>query len=306
VRPGGRSRHPPRSRSSASIFFPTRRFFAIVDALAPGPNDTVVEIGRSRIAHDILAGRSKRVLRWRIDRALATLLRDRYYGPGKCRDHRGRFPEADLGAASATISCSRQRPVQHTNADRVQSAGVHAEASVFSFSARLRREWQPARTRRVTGRCRSRRRPVANVESSAHSTASAVSPTPKVESRGGETPPVPAAARAGRPIAAFALSSGSICLRRKQMQRVLRTAEGCPATGGRDARSAGSNKRRDQRCSVGKVCGAVRADLREYDRYWERPARPIKIPSASVFVVSPRPQLLSILGTAVLNPCRLN
>ena len=78
--PGGRGRHPPALKKFGQHFLSDERILtAIVDALAPGPNDTVVEIGPGRGSlTDILAARCKKVIAVEIDRALAKLLRDRY------------------------------------------------------------------------------------------------------------------------------------------------------------------------------------------------------------------------------------
>ena len=64
----------------------------IVDALAPEPNETVVEIGPGRGAlTDALRERAGRVVAIEVDRALAAMLRERYAG-----DQRSRILEADV------------------------------------------------------------------------------------------------------------------------------------------------------------------------------------------------------------------
>src|SRR5438105_1807127 len=73
-------RRPPVRKSLGQHFLSDRRILErIVDALAPTPADTVVEIGPGHgTLTDILRARAGRVVAIEYDRALAKLLRDKY------------------------------------------------------------------------------------------------------------------------------------------------------------------------------------------------------------------------------------
>ena len=76
----GRSAHPPVLKKYGQHFLSDPAILAaIVDALAPGPRDTVVEIGPGRGSlTDVLANRAGRVIAVEIDHLLAEQLRRRY------------------------------------------------------------------------------------------------------------------------------------------------------------------------------------------------------------------------------------
>ena len=75
--PGGRGRQPPVLKKFGQHFLTDQKILtAIVDALAPTPHDTVVEVGSGRGSlTDLLAARSSRVIAVEIDRALASVAR---------------------------------------------------------------------------------------------------------------------------------------------------------------------------------------------------------------------------------------
>ena len=79
---GGRGRQPPVLKKFGQHFLSdTKILNAIVDALGPTKNDTVLEVGPGRGGlTDILAERSGRVVAVEIDRALAAQLRQKYSG----------------------------------------------------------------------------------------------------------------------------------------------------------------------------------------------------------------------------------
>lgn len=78
---------PPVRKRFGQHFLTDRRILArIVDALAPHPGETVVEIGPGRGAlTDLLRERTGRVVAIEVDRALAALLAERYSGDGRMR-----------------------------------------------------------------------------------------------------------------------------------------------------------------------------------------------------------------------------
>ena len=104
--PGGRGRrkerdrHPPALKRFGQHFLSDKAILtAIVDALAPTPNDVVVEVGPGRGSlTDILAERSGRLIGVEIDRALATQLRERFAASRNVEIIEGDFLETDAAA----------------------------------------------------------------------------------------------------------------------------------------------------------------------------------------------------------------
>ncbi|MFL5584180.1 MAG: 16S rRNA (adenine(1518)-N(6)/adenine(1519)-N(6))-dimethyltransferase RsmA [Gemmatimonadaceae bacterium] len=98
--PGGRGRHPPVLKKFGQHFLTDKTILtAIVDALAPTPADTVVEIGPGRGSlTDILVERTRRVIGVEIDRALAAQLRTRYADRPNVEIVEGDFLDVDLVA----------------------------------------------------------------------------------------------------------------------------------------------------------------------------------------------------------------
>ncbi|HET9775822.1 MAG TPA: 16S rRNA (adenine(1518)-N(6)/adenine(1519)-N(6))-dimethyltransferase RsmA [Gemmatimonadaceae bacterium] len=101
--PDGRKRrgnHPPALKKFGQHFLSDRKILtAIVDALAPTPSDTVVEIGPGRGSlTDVLAERAGRLVAVEIDRALAAQLRERYAGRSSVEIVEGDFLELDAAA----------------------------------------------------------------------------------------------------------------------------------------------------------------------------------------------------------------
>lgn len=84
---------PPIRKSLGQHFLVDRRILSrIADALDPGPEETVIEIGAGRGAlTDVLRERTKRLIAIEYDRALAALLRERY-----ASDDAVRVVEADV------------------------------------------------------------------------------------------------------------------------------------------------------------------------------------------------------------------
>lgn len=95
MRPRGDRDLPPVRKSLGQHFLSDRRILGrIADALAPAPDEVVIEIGAGRGAlTDLLRERTSRLIAIEYDRALAELLRTRYAG-----DARVRVVEADVMA----------------------------------------------------------------------------------------------------------------------------------------------------------------------------------------------------------------
>jgi 16S rRNA (adenine1518-N6/adenine1519-N6)-dimethyltransferase len=91
---------PPVRKSLGQHFLSDRGILTrIADAVQIEPHDTVVEIGPGRGAlTDILRERAGRVIAIEYDRALATLLRERYAHDGRVRIVEADVLETDLGA----------------------------------------------------------------------------------------------------------------------------------------------------------------------------------------------------------------
>ena len=96
--PSGRGRQPPALKKFGQHFLSDETILTgIVDALAPTPADTVVEIGPGRGSlTDILAERSGRLVAVEIDRALSADLRGRYTDRPSVEIVEGDFLETDL------------------------------------------------------------------------------------------------------------------------------------------------------------------------------------------------------------------
>ena len=101
--PRGRGRQPPVLRKFGQHFLTDKTILtAIVDALAPTADDTVVEIGPGRGAlTEVLADRAGKVIAVEIDRALAANLREQYRSRPNVEIVEGDFLETDLAALAA-------------------------------------------------------------------------------------------------------------------------------------------------------------------------------------------------------------
>lgn len=95
--PSGRGRQPPVLKKFGQHFLTDKKILtAIVDALAPMPADTVLEVGPGRGSlTDILVERSGKVVAVEIDRALAENLREKYRDRSSVEIVEGDFLEID-------------------------------------------------------------------------------------------------------------------------------------------------------------------------------------------------------------------
>ena len=93
----------PRKRFGQHFLTDARSLERIVDALAPEPGDTVVEIGPGRGAlTDLLSARSGRLVAIEIDRDLVAHLRERYAGQPNVDVVEGDALEFDWGAVAGS------------------------------------------------------------------------------------------------------------------------------------------------------------------------------------------------------------
>ena len=232
--PGGRGRHPPALKKFGQHFLADERILsAIVDALAPTPADTVVEIGPGRGSlTDILALRSGRVVAVEIDRALAVQLRDKYSGQKNVEIIEGDFLEADLRVVAGddflligNVPYNITTPIVF----RALEPPI-PRRSVFLVQREVAERMAAHEDTESYGALSVNVAAVANVEQVLTVPASAFRPPPKVESAVVRLTPRERPLVAIESLPAFrAFVQAAFGLRRKQMQRVLRTARALSA-----------------------------------------------------------------------------
>jgi 16S rRNA (adenine1518-N6/adenine1519-N6)-dimethyltransferase len=203
---------------------------SIVDALAPTPQDTVVEVGPGRGSlTDILAGRSGRVIAVEIDRALAAQLRERYGDQPNVEILEGDFLETDVPAIAGNdyllignvpyyittpiVFKSLQPPIPRRSVFLVQqevAERMAAQADTESYGA-----------------LSVNLAAIANVEQVLSVSASAFQPKPRVESAVVRLTPRTKPLVPLESLASFrTFVQAAFGMRRKQVQRVLRTIRG--------------------------------------------------------------------------------
>jgi 16S rRNA (adenine1518-N6/adenine1519-N6)-dimethyltransferase len=229
--PGGRGRQPPVLKKFGQHFLNDQRILtAIVDALAPTTQDTVLEVGPGRGSlTDILVERSGRVVAVEIDRALAAQLRNRYRDRANVEILEGDFLETDVPSivgkdylvignvpyyiTTPIVFKSLEPPIPRRSVFLVQrevAERMAAQADTESYGA-----------------LSVNLAAVANVEQVLTVPASAFQPPPKVESGVVRLTPRPQPLVPVESLAAFRVFvQAAFGLRRKQMVRVLRTVRG--------------------------------------------------------------------------------
>lgn len=229
--PGGRGRQPPVLKKFGQHFLSDQKILtAIVDALAPTTQDTVVEVGPGRGSlTDILAERSGRVVAVEIDRALAAQLRERYGERSNVEIVEADFLETDVPAIAGNdyllignvpyyittpiVFKSLEPPIPRRSVFLVQrevADRMAAQADTESYGA-----------------LSVNLAAVANVERVLTVSASAFQPPPKVESAVVRLTPRAESLVPVESLAAFRIFvQAAFGLRRKQIQRVLRTIRG--------------------------------------------------------------------------------
>jgi 16S rRNA (adenine1518-N6/adenine1519-N6)-dimethyltransferase len=229
--PGGRGRHPPALKKFGQHFLSDAKILtSIVDALAPTPADTVVEIGPGRGSlTDILAARSGRVVAVEIDRALVTQLRDKYSGRKNVEIVEGDFLEADLGAvAGEDFLLIGNVPYNITTPIVFRALEPPIpRRSVFLVQREVAERMAAAEDTESYGALSVNVAAVAKVEQVLAVPASAFRPPPKVESAVVRLTPRASPLVAAESLPGFrTFVQAAFGLRRKQMQRVLRTVRG--------------------------------------------------------------------------------
>ena len=229
--PGGRGRRPPVLKKFGQHFLSDKTILtAIVDALAPTPSDTVVEVGPGRGSlTDILVERAGWVVAVEIDRALAENLRDKYHSRSNVEIVEDDFLDVDIRAevgrdyllignvpyyiTTPIVFKALEPPVPRRSVFLVQREVAERMA------AKAGDEAYGALTVNVAV--------VANVEQVFTVPAAAFRPPPKVESAVVRLTPLKeplVAAESLQPFRTFV--QAAFGQRRKQMQRMLRTVRG--------------------------------------------------------------------------------
>lgn len=227
---GARGRHPPALKKFGQHFLSDEKILtAIVDALGPTTADTVVEIGPGRGSlTDILANRSRRLIAVEIDRALAKDLRDRYRGRANVEIVEGDFLEADLSTAGEDFLLVGNVPYNITTPIVFRALEPPIpRRSVFLVQLEVAERMAAREDTESYGALSVNVAVVANVEQVFTVPASAFRPPPKVESAVVRLTPRALPLVSVESLPAFrAFVQAAFGLRRKQMQRVLRTARG--------------------------------------------------------------------------------
>jgi 16S rRNA (adenine1518-N6/adenine1519-N6)-dimethyltransferase len=217
---------PPIRKRLGQHFLSDQRILArIVDALAPGSAETVVEIGPGRGAlTDILRTRAKRVIAIEVDRALAAMLRDRYAG-SNVDVVEADVLESDLGAlAEGPYALVGNVPYYITTPILFHALRrPRADRAVYLVQREVADRMTAAAGDREYGALSVNLQALAHVEMVFRVAAGAFHPPPKVESAVVRvTPRSDPVITSGEEQPFRELVQGAFGLRRKQMRRVIR------------------------------------------------------------------------------------
>ena len=229
--PGGRGRQPPVLKKFGQHFLSDNRILsAIVDALAPTASDTVVEVGPGRGSlTDILAGRSGKVIAVEIDRALAGLLRDKYRDRPNVEIVEGDFLETDVRSLVGGDYLLIGNVPYYITTPIIFKAlePPMPRRSVFLVQREVAERMAAKAGDEAYGALTVNIAVVASVEQVMTVPASAFRPPPKVESAVVRLTPLQQPLVADQSLNAFrAFVLAVFGLRRKQLQRVLRSVRG--------------------------------------------------------------------------------
>jgi 16S rRNA (adenine1518-N6/adenine1519-N6)-dimethyltransferase len=228
---GSRTRNPPVLKKYGQHFLNDKKILqGIIDALAPSSSDTVIEVGPGRGSlTDILVELSGRVIGVEIDRALAAQLAERYRGRQNVEIVQADVLETDLHALAGSDFLLIGNVPYYITTPIVFKAleAPIPRRSVFLVQREVAERMAASADTDSYGALSVNIAAVANTEQVLDVPASAFQPPPKVESavvrlRPREKPLVGAESLA--PFRAFV--QAAFGLRRKQMQRVLRTVRG--------------------------------------------------------------------------------
>ncbi|HJQ11852.1 MAG TPA: 16S rRNA (adenine(1518)-N(6)/adenine(1519)-N(6))-dimethyltransferase RsmA [Gemmatimonadaceae bacterium] len=225
---GGRGRQPPVLKKFGQHFLTDPAILtAIVDALAPTQNDTVVEIGPGRGAlTDILAERARKVVAVEIDRALAAQLREKYSGRSNIEIVEGDFLKTDAHSlAGDDVLLIGNVPYYITTPIVFKALDPPIpRRSVFLVQREVAERMAAAASDDSYGALSVNVAVVADVEQVLRVPAGAFKPPPKVESAVVRLTP------RMQPLVSYESLTGfrtfvlaAFGQRRKQMQRVLRS-----------------------------------------------------------------------------------
>ena len=224
-------RNPPVLKKFGQHFLTdTTILSAIVDALAPTRADTVVEVGPGRGSlTDILADRSGRLVAVEIDRALAEQLRARYKDRPAVEIVEGDVLETDLHELAGEDFLLIGNVPYYITTPIVFKAiePPIPRRSVFLVQREVADRMSAAAGTESYGALSVNIAVVAAVETVLHVPASAFRPPPKVESAVVRITPLSAPLVPPKSLVAFrTFVQAAFGLRRKQMQRVIRTVRG--------------------------------------------------------------------------------
>ena len=222
--------HPPVLKKYGQHFLTDERILgAIVDALAPGPADTVVEVGAGRGSlTDILVERSGRVVAVEIDRALAKQLGERYARRPNVQVVQGDVLETDLHAIGGPDFLLIGNVPYYITTPIVFKAlePPIPRRSVFLVQREVAERMAAKADTEAYGALSVNVAAVANAELVMTVPAGAFHPPPKVESAVVRLTPRATPIVAQEALPAFrSFVQAAFGLRRKQMLRVLRTVK---------------------------------------------------------------------------------
>jgi 16S rRNA (adenine1518-N6/adenine1519-N6)-dimethyltransferase len=224
-------RNPPTLKKYGQHFLSDERILlGIVDALAPESSDTVIEVGPGRGSlTDILIERSGRVIGVEIDRALAQQLREKYQSKGNVEIVQADVLETDLHAlAGADFLLIGNVPYYITTPIVFKTLEPPIpRRAVFLVQREVAERMAATADTEAYGALSVNVAVVANTEQVMSVPRSAFKPPPKVDSTVIRLTPLAHALIEETALPAFrAFVQAAFGLRRKQMQRVLRTVRG--------------------------------------------------------------------------------
>jgi 16S rRNA (adenine1518-N6/adenine1519-N6)-dimethyltransferase len=222
--------HPPVLKKYGQHFLSDQTILgAIVDALAPTPPDTVVEIGPGRGSlTDILVERSGRLIALEIDRALTEQLRKKYLDRPNVEIVQGDVLETDLHAlAGSDFLLIGNVPYYITTPIVFKALDAPIpRRSVFMVQREVAERMTADEDTENYGALSINVGVVANVEIMLDVPRGAFHPPPKVDSAVVKLTPRPKPLIAHESLPPFrSFVQAAFGLRRKQMLRVLRTVK---------------------------------------------------------------------------------
>jgi 16S rRNA (adenine1518-N6/adenine1519-N6)-dimethyltransferase len=227
---GPRKKAPVLKKFGQHFLSDPRILEGIVDALGPTSTDTVVEVGPGRGSlTDILVERAGRVIGVEIDRMLAEQLSKRYASRTNVEIVQGDVLETDLHALAGTDFLLIGNVPYYITTPIVFKAlePPIPRRSVFLVQREVAERMAAAEDTEAYGALSVNVGVVANVEMVMSVPASAFQPPPKVESTVVRITPRANPLVGPESLVAFrAFVQAAFGLRRKQMQRVIRTVRG--------------------------------------------------------------------------------